>query len=50
MFPAGEVSLFGSLNSVFVLPLVVNEWTLIVRLIVRGYNPYAIVSESAKQK
>jgi hypothetical protein len=48
LFPLGSVSLFGSPNSVFVLPLVVSEWTLIVWLIVKGFNPSANVSEPAE--
>jgi hypothetical protein len=51
LFPAGWVSLFGSTNSyVFILPLVVNEMVLAVWLIVKGFNPSAIASGSAKQK
>ena len=47
LFPVGSVTLFGSPNPVFVLPLVVSEWTLIVWLIVKGFNPSAIASLSA---
>jgi hypothetical protein len=47
LFPAGSVFLFGSPNPIFVLPLVLSEWTLIVWLIVKGFNPTAIASESA---
>jgi hypothetical protein len=46
LFPIGSVSLFGSPSPVFVLPLVASEWTLIGRLIVKGFNPAAITSES----
>jgi hypothetical protein len=46
LFPLGSVSLFGSPNPAFVLPLVVSEWTLIVWLIVKGFNPSAIASAS----
>ena len=48
MFPLGSVSLFGSPNPVFVLPLVVSEWTLIVWLIVKGFNQSAIAPEPAQ--
>ena len=46
LFPVGSVTLFGSPNPVFVLPLVVSEWTLIVWLIVKGFNPSAVAYES----
>ena len=42
LFPAASVSEF------FILPLVVNECILAVWLIVKGFNPSGIASESAK--
>jgi hypothetical protein len=48
LFPAGSVSLFGSPNPVFVFPLVLSEWALIIRLIVKGFNPTAIAFGSTK--
>jgi hypothetical protein len=51
LFPAAPLSLFGStISDVFVLPLVVNEMVLAVWLIVKGFNPSAIVSGSAEQQ
>jgi hypothetical protein len=50
LFPVSPLSLFGStISDLFVLPLVVNEMVLAVWLIVKGFNPSAINSPSAKQ-
>jgi hypothetical protein len=49
LFPVAWLSLFGStISGPFLLPLVVNEVVLAVWLIVKGFNPSAIASLSAK--
>jgi hypothetical protein len=49
LFPAAWLSLFGPTNSpAFVLPLVLQEVVLAVWLIVKGFNPSAIDSGSAR--
>ena len=47
-FPVAWLSLFGpTISGPFLLPLVLNEIVLAVWLIVKGFNPSAIVSEPA---
>lgn len=48
LFPVASLSLFGSkVSEFFVLPLVLNEWVLLVWLIKKGFNSTAIADQPA---